>query len=77
MHDLLGEALAAAALLAGSLKFKGTLTLQLARRQRAGVACWWRRPQTQLTLRGVAHVRCRFRRKGDRLPRRWSGEAGS
>ena len=33
---LLGESLAAAALVAASLKFKGTLTLQLAGQQRRG-----------------------------------------
>ena len=49
--SLLGESLAAAGLFAASLKFKGSLTLQLAGGV-AGSACSWRRPQTQVRCAG-------------------------
>jgi molecular chaperone Hsp33 len=55
VRDLLGEALAAAALLAGSLKFEGTLTLQL--RGGGRVSMLVAQATSSLTLRGVAHVR--------------------
>ena len=55
VRDLLGEALAAAALLAGSLKFEGTLTLQL-RGGTGAVSMLIAQATSQLTLRGVAHV---------------------
>lgn len=55
VRDLLGEALAAAALLAGSLKFDGTLTLQL-RGGSGRVSMLVVQATSALTLRGVAHV---------------------
>lgn len=55
VRDLLGEALAAAALLAGSLKFDGTLTLQL-RGGTGAVSMLIAQATSRLTLRGVAHV---------------------
>ena len=55
MRTLLGEALAAAALLAGSLKFSGTLTLQL-RGGNGLVSMLIAQATSALTLRGVAHV---------------------
>jgi molecular chaperone Hsp33 len=55
VRDLLGEALAAAALLAGSLKFDGTLTLQL-RGGTGRVSMLVAQATSSLTLRGVAHV---------------------
>lgn len=55
VRDLLGEALAATALLAGSLKFKGTLTLQL--QGGSGlVTMLVAQATSELTLRGVAHI---------------------
>lgn len=55
VRDLLGEALAAAALLAGSLKFEGTLTLQL--RGGGRVSMLVAQATSELTIRGVAHLR--------------------
>ncbi|MEO8308603.1 MAG: Hsp33 family molecular chaperone HslO [Pseudomonadota bacterium] len=55
VRELLGEALAATVLLAGSLKFDGTLTLQL--QGGSGlVPMLVAQATSELTLRGVAHV---------------------
>lgn len=54
VRDLLGEALAAAALLAGALKFDGTLTLQL-RGGTGRVSMLITQATSAHTLRGVAH----------------------
>jgi len=54
-RDLLGQALAATALLAGSLKFTGTLTLQL-RGSQGAVSLLIAQATSELTLRGVAHL---------------------
>lgn len=54
VRDLLGEALAAAALLAASLKFDGTLTLQL-RGGTGRVSMLIAQATSGRTLRGVAH----------------------
>ncbi|MGC4028629.1 MAG: Hsp33 family molecular chaperone HslO [Steroidobacteraceae bacterium] len=54
VRDLLGEALAAAALLAASLKFDGTLTLQL-RGGSGQVSMLIAQATSEHTLRGVAH----------------------
>jgi molecular chaperone Hsp33 len=56
VQALLGEALAAAGLLAGSLKFEGTLTLQL-QGGNGLVSMLVAQATSQNTLRGVAHVR--------------------
>ena len=56
VQELLGEALAAAGLLAGSLKFDGTLTLQL-QGGNGLVSMLVAQATSEHTLRGVAHVR--------------------
>ena len=53
--SLLGEALAACSLLAGSLKFHGTLSLQL-RGSQGGVSMLIAQATHTLEVRGVAHV---------------------
>jgi len=58
VQELLGEALAAAGLLAGSLKFEGTLTLQL-QGGNGLVSMLVAQATSELTLRGVAHVNVR------------------
>lgn len=55
VQELLGEALAAAGLLAGSLKFDGTLTLQL-QGGNGLVSMLVAQATSELTLRGVAHI---------------------
>jgi molecular chaperone Hsp33 len=55
VRELLGEALAATVLLAGSLKFNGTLTLQL-QGGNGLVPMLVAQATSELTLRGVAHV---------------------
>jgi molecular chaperone Hsp33 len=55
VRELLGEALAATVLLAGSLKFNGTLTLQL-QGGNGLVPMLVAQATSDLTLRGVAHV---------------------
>jgi len=54
-QELLGQALAAAGLLAGSLKFDGTLTLQL-QGSNGLVSMLVAQATSQYSLRGVAHV---------------------
>lgn len=56
VRNLLGEALAATALLSASLKFTGTLTLQLSGTQ-GPLSMLVAQATDTLTLRGVAHVR--------------------
>jgi molecular chaperone Hsp33 len=55
VQELLGQALAAAGLLAGSLKFDGTLTLQL-QGGNGLVSMLVAQATSQYSLRGVAHV---------------------
>jgi molecular chaperone Hsp33 len=55
VRELLGQALAATVLLAGSLKFDGTLTLQL-QGGNGLVPMLVAQATSELTLRGVAHV---------------------
>jgi molecular chaperone Hsp33 len=63
---LLGESLAAAALVSASLKFQGTLTLQLAGSSGA-VTMLVAQATDQRTLRGVAHVADDAAARGDRF----------
>jgi molecular chaperone Hsp33 len=63
---LLGESLAAAALVSASLKFQGTLTLQLAGSSGA-VTMLVAQATDQRTLRGVAHVADDAAARGDQF----------
>ena len=64
VRDLLGEALAASALLAGSLKFTGTLTLQL-QGGKGRVSLLIAQATNTLALRGVAHFDEKRQIEGD------------